>query len=372
MPFPGSQIHDTIGLAYFLHCYINLFRIAGLALIAMPVYHYWKHGKLRQKIVPAFFILFYALIFYFFNFIAQADKMFVQPSNKIFSSASVNKVSEKNLVIGVAIKGESKAFPIQFIGYHHQVMDTIGGTRVIVTYCTVCRSGRVFSPLINGRPEKFRLVGMDHFNAMFEDAGTGSWWRQENGEAIAGPLKGKLLDEIPSQQMTLKEWIAEHPETKILQPDSLFENDYEMLKGYDYGFTKNPLEYTDPESWQMKSWVVGVVAGDHEKAYDWNEIERVRMINDTIGFIPVLVLLEKDSFSFHTFGRIIDNQELFFQWNGSLQSITDSETSSVWNSRGECIEGSLKGKVLTPLPCYLEYWHSWKQFHPNTTTYQMN
>jgi hypothetical protein len=48
----------------------------------------------------------------------------------------------------------------------------------------------VFSPVVDGRSETFRLVGMDHFNAMFEDASTHSWWRQANGEAIAGPSKG--------------------------------------------------------------------------------------------------------------------------------------------------------------------------------------
>lgn len=59
----------------------------------------------------------------------------------------------------------------------------------MVTYCTVCRTGRVYSPMVNGKLETFRLVGMDHFNAMFEDASTKSWWRQSNGDCIAGPLK---------------------------------------------------------------------------------------------------------------------------------------------------------------------------------------
>ncbi|MFX5562960.1 DUF3179 domain-containing (seleno)protein, partial [Acinetobacter baumannii] len=64
------------------------------------------------------------------------------------------------------------AYPIQFIGYHHQVVDTVGGEPIIATYCTVCRTGRIFSSTVDGVPEKFRLVGMDHFNAMFEDART--------------------------------------------------------------------------------------------------------------------------------------------------------------------------------------------------------
>ncbi len=45
---------------------------------------------------------------------------------------------------------------------------------------------------------------MDHFNAMFEDKTTKSWWRQATGEAISGTKKGVRLPEIPSQQMSLK------------------------------------------------------------------------------------------------------------------------------------------------------------------------
>ncbi|HYV90339.1 MAG TPA: DUF3179 domain-containing (seleno)protein [Chitinophagales bacterium] len=370
MPFPGSQESNTIGLAYFLHCYINVFRFIGVIIISFPLYYYWKKGNLRQKIFSGIFVLLYVFIFYVTNFIMQADKMFIQQKHQIFSTTTHNKVDENNIVIGVAMNGEAKAVPINVIGYHHQVLDSVGGIPVMFTYCTVCRSGRTFSPFVNGHYEKFRLVGMDHFNAMFEDATTGSWWRQENGEAITGKLKGSFLPEIPSQQMTLEQWIYEHPNTQILQPDSLFEADYATLKGFDYGLLKNDLEGTDHGSWKMKSWVIGVIANKKEKAYDWNNLKKRRVINDTIREVPVLLLVEKDTMSFHTFSRSVSNQNLFFEWNDSLQSLTDSRTHSIWNSKGECIDGALKGKKLMPLPSYLEYWHSWKQFHPGTTVYK--
>ena len=105
-------------------------------------------------------------------------------------SASADTTNRNKLIVGVAINNEAKAYPIEIIGYHHQVRDTIGSMPVMITYCTVCRTGRVYSPFVNGKPENFRLVGMDHFNAMFEDATTKSWWRQQSGTAIAGPLKG--------------------------------------------------------------------------------------------------------------------------------------------------------------------------------------
>ncbi len=62
---------------------------------------------------------------------------------------------------------------------------------------------------------------MDHFSAMFEDAATKSWWRQVTGVAVAGPLKGKQLAEIPSSQLTLAAWMDQYPQSRVFQPGYL-------------------------------------------------------------------------------------------------------------------------------------------------------
>ena len=74
-----------------------------------------------------------------------------------FANASANQVDTNRLIIGVVNGNQAKAYPIRFIGYHHQVMDTIDGKPILVTYCTVCRSGRVFEPGIEGKLEKNTL-----------------------------------------------------------------------------------------------------------------------------------------------------------------------------------------------------------------------
>lgn len=44
-----------------------------------------------------------------------------------------NKVANEKIVIGVVREGEARAYPIQFIGYHHQVLDTLAGKPIMVT-----------------------------------------------------------------------------------------------------------------------------------------------------------------------------------------------------------------------------------------------
>lgn len=95
---------------------------------------------------------------------------------KKFLSGEDNKVPHENLVIGIENNGEAKVFPLNVIGYHHKVQDSVGGKPVLVTYCTMCRSGRVYSPIVNGKYERFRLVGARHYNAVMEDEDTKTWW----------------------------------------------------------------------------------------------------------------------------------------------------------------------------------------------------
>ncbi len=370
MPFPGSQKANTIQIAYFLNNNIWWFRILGFILILPPMIYIFRNSPWWKKIFLAFFVLIYATVFYFFNFKFLADKMFIQPANKILATVADNKIDSTKLVIGVAINGQAKAYPVEIIGYHHQVQDTIGGEPVMVTYCTVCRTGRVFSPFVNGKHEKFRLVGMDHFNAMFEDSETKSWWRQATGIAVTGKLKGAALKEIASEQMSLGAWIRKFPNTTILQPDPVFEKRYKDLEGFDDGTIQSGLEKRDSTSFQFKSWVIGVQNDGHAKAYDWNELVKQRVINDTFQNTSLVLVLENDNRSFHVWNRQVNDQLLHFNLDAATQTLKDTTTNSVWNMNGACVEGVLKGSQLSQIQAYQEFWHSWESFHPNTARYK--
>jgi hypothetical protein len=364
MPFPGSQETDTLPLAYWLAKNTIWLRTVALLLILFPAISIFRNGKRRAKISLAIPLVLYAVVFFFINFRFEADKMFYQPEQKIYASPNNNKVVADKLVMGVVINGEAKAYPIQFIGYHHQVRDSIGGTPVMITYCTVCRTGRAFSPVVNGKVETFRLVGMDHFNAMFEDETTKSWWQQATGIAVAGPLKGTALKQISSYQSTLAAWLHQYPNSLVMQPDSTFADEYKDMEKYDKGIGKSSLTKRDSASWKPKSWVVGVTYNNTSKAYDWNELVKNKFIQDSLPGLPLVITLEKDTASFHVFDRTVKGKVLSFIKSGDELMIDN--TNSTWNMDGNCIEGVLKGEKLQNIQAYQEFWHSWKTFHPET------
>ena len=353
MPMPGSQEINSLNLAYFLYRSRWVFRSLFVGMIALGWYKcIWK--KYWLPFIPV--ILALAAI-YMCNFYMAADHMFYQPKKVIFKDRGTNQVDSDRLIIGVVIHDIAKAYPIRFMGYHHQVLDTLGGKPIIVTYCTVCRTGRVYEPIVNGKQESFRLVGMDHFNAMLEDKTTGSWWRQVTGEAIAGPLKGQRLPEVYSQQSSLSEWLRRYPNSLIMQADSAYMDEYSKNNDYETGKSKKSLTGTDSLSWQPKSWVIGVKVGSHTKAYDWNRLKAERLIHDQVKGTPVLIVLNKDTVNFLAFERPDSNSRFTLHDNeltlGNHHFATD----------GKGIDTSFN---LKPLPAYQEFWHSWKFFNPGT------
>src|SRR5512138_654743 len=173
MPMPGSQQMNSLGFAYFLYSWRWWFRtVLALSLFAGLFKTSWK-----RKWWPVLGLLPAGFIIYVLNFQMAADRMFRPVQQLVMAPIASNKVDSNRLVIGVEWGKQSKAYPIRFLGYHHFLTDTIDGRPILITYCTVCRTGRVYDPVINGKTEAFRLVGMDHFNAMIEDASTGSWWQ---------------------------------------------------------------------------------------------------------------------------------------------------------------------------------------------------
>ncbi|MBL7725935.1 MAG: DUF3179 domain-containing protein [Chitinophagaceae bacterium] len=354
MPMPGSQRMNSIDTAYFLYKWRWIFRGLFALLIVLGLFR----SNWKRKWVPVIPLLLLASVIYMANFKMAADAMFKQTGQLVTVPADQNKVDSNRLVIGVSINGKAKAYPIQFLGYHHQVQDVVGGKNVLVTYCTVCRTGRVFEPLVNGKKETFRLVGMDHFNAMLEDAGTKSWWQQATGRAITGKLKGQQLPEVFSTQTTLAKWLTLNPVSEIMQADSTFIKSYSKTTKYEDGTSRDKLTGTDTLSWKDKSWIIGIKSNGMAKAYDWNQLKKEKLIQDKLGNTSLLLLLAGDNKSFFAFES--SDQK------ATLQNDTLTIGNKYFAINGKGIDTAFN---LKPVVAYQEFWHSWKTFNPHTMKY---
>jgi hypothetical protein len=213
----------------------------------------------------------------------------------------------------------------------------------------------VFEPIVDGHHENFRLVGMDRYNAMFEDATTGSWWRQATGEAVKGPLSGRQLPEIFCEQTSLLAWMKLHPQSLVMQADEAFDKRYDSTTNYETGRSRKKLTGTDSLSWKRKSRVVGLVHRGRERAYDWNQLLGKKILTDTLGGMPVFLVVSADSAGFFAFEQPEGTTTL------SIRSDTIEVNGRRYRLDGKEIDTNA---VLNRVRAYQEFWHSWETFHP--------
>lgn len=367
MPFPGSQEGGTLGWAWLLHRAAWLLRPALWLVIAVAAARAWATRRVRSRVLAALALVACGLVTWQANARMSAEAIFRQPVTLSFAKSSESSLPPDALVLGIVLDGRARAYPIRYIGYHHQVRDVVAGKPVMVTYCTVCRTGRVFSPVVEGRPDDFRLVGMDRWNAMFEDSRTGSWWRQATGEAVAGPMKGARLEELPSAQASWSSWLSEHPDSDVMEPDPAFAPSYERMPAFEQGTNESRLTGRDEASWGEKSWVVGVVADEHARAFDWNELVTARALSDRVGDVPVALILLPDGVTFRAFDA---------RWPGGIVVLSpdaasgrwrDSASGTIFTDAGVALDGPHAGARLRTLAAYQEFWHSWRDFRPGTS-----
>jgi hypothetical protein len=137
MPMPGSQQFNSLPLAYFLYSFRWLFRVAFAFVLVLGL----LRSEWKNKLGVACVLTLLSAILYVINFVMAADGMFKQPKTITMLDVKANKVDKNRLVIGVVQGDKARAYPIQFLGYHHFVYDDIDGKDILVTYCTVCRTG---------------------------------------------------------------------------------------------------------------------------------------------------------------------------------------------------------------------------------------
>lgn len=97
----------------------------------------------------------------------------------------------EDLVLGVVVNGEARAYPHGILWWHEIVNDVLGGEPIVVTFCPLTGSGIVYDPEIDGRSLNFGVSGLlfDN-NLILFDRASDSLWSQMRLESVCGSFQG--------------------------------------------------------------------------------------------------------------------------------------------------------------------------------------
>jgi hypothetical protein len=329
---------------------------AILALaVALPA---WRASSSREMLGGSVAV---ALLGAVFTRVNVFELVFRPYRSAGFVAADAIALDREAMVMSFTANGETHAYPVGAMGYHHIMNDEVGGAPVVATYCTVCHTGIVWKREAKNHTLTFRLAGIHDGNALLRDEQTESVWQQTSGEAIHGPLKGERLEMMHSDELSFGLWRAEHPEGRILRPIARFASLYRN-QGWEKFIERFPAVMdTSKTGIEARELVFGIATGAASKAFPASAVFSGGLIQDCVGDEPVLLLVGPDKLSVRAF-RIPANTT--FLRGG--EAIVDAETSSAWNFSGCAVRGARTGERLRPLDVVKEYWFDWRHYHPGT------
>ncbi|MFB6284057.1 MAG: DUF3179 domain-containing protein [Halobacteria archaeon] len=143
---------------------------------------------------------------------------------KFVSADSVEFLHPNDIVFGVEIDGESKAYPRKILSHHEIANDTVGGNDVSITYCPLTGTAIGY---YRG-DTTFGVSGdLVNSNLIMYDRATDTFWPQILGAGVNGDLTGRGLEEFRVVWTTWSEWKEVHPNTEVMSTETGYFRDYE-------------------------------------------------------------------------------------------------------------------------------------------------
>jgi hypothetical protein len=247
-----------------------------------------------------------------------------------------NFLDPEDRVLGIALGGKSKAYPVKILNRHEIVNDWLNERPVVVTFCPLCGSGVAFSATVDGRELTFGVSGLLYnSDVLLYDRETGSLWSQILAKSVNGSLKGHEMTQLPLQHTTWKDWRTRHPGTRVLSTQTGFRHidyDQDPYKRYKNSTRLMFSVSNTDKRLKNKEWVLGVIVDGAARAYPFDELKNeAAPILDQIGDVAVSVHFDdhnQTAIAVDQDGEVLQSIQLYwFAWAAFHPD------TSVWNCR---------------------------------------
>ncbi len=248
---------------------------------------------------------------------------------EVSSAEDATWLDDDDIVFGIVVNGEARAYPRQIMEVREMVNDTLGGRDLGIPYCTLCGAAQAY--FTDDVPEGverpiLRTSGLlSRSNKVMYDLNTFSILDTFLGHAVTGPLseKGVQLKQATVITSDWGSWKRAHPETTVLLERYALGRDPDFRNGRDANGPIFPVGDVDPRL-PVHEDVVGVV---------------------TASGTPVA-----------------------FQRSTALVALSRGDEIVVENVRLELDAGGIKAVDLdgSDLGSHQAFWFAWSQFHPDT------
>ena len=247
----------------------------------------------------------------------------------VTSAEEATWLDDDDVVFGVEVNGEFRAYPRQIMEVREMVNDTLGGRDLGIPYCTLCGAAQAY--FTDGLPAGverpiLRTSGLlSRSNKVMYDLNTYSVFDTFLGHAVTGPLadKGIKLKQATVVTTDWGTWKRAHPQTTVLAEYLALGRDPDFRNGRDANGPIFPVGDVDP---------------------------RLPVHEDIIGVTTA------------------SGTPVAFQRSKALVALRSGQDIAFENVRLQLDAGGIRAVDADgrDLGSHEAFWFAWSQFHPET------
>ena len=252
---------------------------------------------------------------------------------RVSSATEATWLDDDDIIFGIVINGEARAYPRRIMEVREMVNDTLGGRDLGIPYCTLCGAAQAFftdeMPLGVERPILRTSGLLIRSNKIMYDINTMSVFDTFLGRAVTGPLYERGI-ELEQASVITTEWGAwreAYPDTTVLVEALALGRDFDFRNTRDANGPIFPVGDVDP---------------------------RLPVQEDVIGVITA------------------SGQPVAFPRATALLALQSGAEIAVEDVRLELDAGGIRavGADGRDLGSHQAFWFAWSQFHPDTALWE--
>lgn len=248
---------------------------------------------------------------------------------EVSSAEDATWLKDDDIVFGIQVNGEYRAYPRQIMEVREMVNDTLGGRDLGIPYCTLCGAAQAYftDELPEGieRPILRTSGLLIRSNKVMFDINTYSVFDTFLGKAMTGPLAEKNLQLKQATVITTNwgTWKKAHPETTVLVEQLALGRNFDFRNNRDAKGPIFPVGDVDP---------------------------RLSVHEDVIGAITA------------------SGKPVAFQRTKALVALKQGQEIAYENVRLKLNAGGIQAVDAdgSDLGSHEAFWFAWSQFYPGT------
>jgi len=286
----------------------------------------------------------------------------------MITAASAKYLDDDNVVFGIEVNGDFRAYPKRILAWHEMFVDQVGGISVAGVYCTLCGTVILYKTEHNGVKYNIGTSGfLYRSNKLMYDKKTQSLWNTIWGKPVVGPLvnKGIQLEYLSVVTTTWGEWKKRHPSTTVLALNTGFNRNYNEGVAYQNYFATDELMFNVPSldnKLKNKQSILAIRFSDFPEkplAISVKFLKKNPLYQDKIGQHKFVVLTDKTGAN-----RVYERKAISFKTFDQNITTIDSKGQH-WTVYEDRLE-NINGEKLKRIHTFNAFWFGWQSAYPKT------